>query len=116
MSRAGAFRDQVTFQHLPDDPETDIDDYGNQDRPWETIATVMADIREMPGRERFAAGRAEGTRIATVRVRSEPAVLAVTPADRLIARGATWNITSDLAQIDARGEVLEFTAETGGAV
>ena len=116
MSRAGRFREEVTFQRLPVDAATDFDAYGNPVGAWADLGTVLADVREMPGREVFAAGRPEGTRLATVRVRAEPVTQGVTPADRMVARGVTWNIKSSPVQIDVKAMVLEFTAETGGAV
>lgn len=113
MARAGNFRDQVTFELLPGDA---VDDYGNPADVWVEIATVMADIRERPGRESFASGRPESTRTATLRVRTEPAMQAMTSADRVVARGATWDILSGPIQVDRTGQVLEFILETGAAV
>ncbi|MBN9890116.1 head-tail adaptor protein [Salipiger abyssi] len=126
MSGAGALRERVTFQRkmtvgqtAPSD-QTDpfgnsIDGFGNSTGEFGDLFSVRADIRETPGKERIAAGQLESTRLATIRVWAEARTRSVTPADRLVARGAVWNIRSGPVQIDRAGRMLEFTCETGVA-
>jgi len=113
MARVGFFRDRATFQRLPDDAD---DDYGNAADPWVDLATVFADVREVPGKERLASGRPEDTRMATLRVRSSAIMRGVTGGDRVVLRGVTWDIQSGPAQIGRKRDVLEFRIEAGVAV
>ncbi|APZ51230.1 phage head closure protein [Salipiger abyssi] len=126
MSGAGALRERVTFQRKtsdgpttpggPTDPfNNPIDGLGNSTGEFRDLFSVKADIREAPGKERIAAGQLESTRLATIRVWAETRTRGVTPADRLVARGAVWNIRSGPVQIDRAGRMLEFTCETGVA-
>lgn len=110
--RAGNLRDQVTFQRLV----AGDDGYGNAVTSWnETFLTVSADMLEGLGREAVAAGRLEAGRTATIRVRWSPATAEITAADRVLARGALWNIRS-VVLVGRRRDLLEMLCEEGGAV
>lgn len=115
MARAGAMRDQVTLER-----ETDtgaLDAYGNPaGLAWTALGTRWGDLREQKGREALAAGRLEGTALATLRLRSEALVQSLTSADRVVARGHVWAITSAPIWATPQGDILEVTLERGGAV
>lgn len=110
--RAGQFNDRVTFQRLVGGDDT----YGNTVTSWNTDwLTVWADMLEGLGREAVAAGRLEASRTATIRVHRSTQSLAITPADRVLARGKLWNIRSIVA-VGRKDELLEMLCEEGGAV
>ncbi|MDO6587333.1 phage head closure protein [Salipiger sp. 1_MG-2023] len=126
MIQAGNFRERITFQRktsagqttpsdLTDPWGNPLDGAGNSTGEFGDLFSEWADIREVPGKERVAAGKVESTRLATIRVREHAGTAGVTAADRLIARGAIWNIRSGPVQIDRAARVLEFTCETGVA-
>jgi SPP1 family predicted phage head-tail adaptor len=102
MTRAGTLRDRATFQR----PVPGDDGYGGVITSWADYITVWADIRETVGKERVEAGRIEAASTATVRVHASTQSRALTEADRMVARGWTWNIRSivpvgnDRAMID----------------
>nr|WP_181418690.1 phage head closure protein [Pseudoroseicyclus aestuarii] len=98
--------DRVRFQRQ----RVITDDYGNARGEWEALAHAWADIRETPGREAVLAGRVSSPRTATIRVRSTATMRAVTPADRLTARGRTWNILG-AGQAPGNGDLIEFLCE-----
>lgn len=110
MVRAGDLRDRITIQRLV----AGADDYGNQVDAWADHLTVWADMREMLGRETVSAGRIESARTATIRVRRSIDTLGITAADRVMARGAVWNIRSIVA-IGRTNELLEMLCEAGVA-
>lgn len=114
MVAAGHFRDPAKFQRLSDTEAHD--QYGQPTDVWETLDTVRGDLRETPGREALAAGRMEGTKTGTLRVRYSTMMAQVKPFDRVVIRGETWNIRSLPAQVGRTREVLEFRVETGGPV
>ncbi len=109
--RASDLRDLITFQRQTDEE----DGYGNVKGAFADLLCVRADMRETPGREAVASGVVESTRTATIRVRYSSATACITPADRVIARGAIWNIRSGPVRIGHRAELLEFLCETGVA-
>lgn len=127
--QAGKLRDRVTFQRrgagaVPGESSGDTDEFGNSipgsdefgnvDAPFEDLFTVWADMLEHTGKERLAAGRIEATRTATIRVRRTVRTKTITASDRLLARGAAWNILSAIA-IGRDNAMIEFLCETGGA-
>ena len=107
----GQYRDPITVERQANTPDA----YGNVGGAWETLLTTRADIRETPGKERIQGGALESTRTATIRVRGHSATEAITPADRIIARGETWNIRSGPVLVRHAPEVIEFLCETGVA-
>ena len=108
--KAGDLRDRVTIQRA-----TNSDDgFGNTISGWSDLLTVWANVRETPGKEIVAAGRIEASRTATIRVRASSQSRGVTAADRIIARGQSWNIRSVSAVGDGR-ELIEFLCEAGVA-
>lgn len=106
---AGKLRDRITIERQT---ET-TDEYGNTVGAWSALFSVWADMRETPGKERVEAGRVEASRTATIRIRRSVQSAGITEADRLIARGATWNIRS-ISQVTAKGAMLELLCEGGG--
>ena len=127
--QAGKLRDRVTVQRkvgvaAPGEPTgtTDefgnpipaTDEFGNVDATFDDLFTVWADVRETTGKERLAAGRLEASRTATIRVRSTAMTKTISASDRLLARGAAWNILSAIA-VGRDNAMIEFLCETGGA-
>ena len=108
--RAGNLRERVTFQRAT----TGDDGYGNVITGWADLVTVWADVRETLGRERVEAGRIEAAATATVRVRASAVTRGLTAADRLVARGWTWNIRS-VVPIGNKRAALDILVERGVA-
>ena len=128
--QAGKLRDRVTFQRKKGvaapqgspSGETDAfgnplpptDEFGNVDAAFEDLFTVWADMLEHTGKERLAAGRIEAARTATIRVRRTVQTKTIAGSDRLLARGASWNILS-VIRVGRDNAMIEFLCETGGA-
>ena len=107
-------RERITFERQSDE----TDDYGNvlgEFAPISGLEGIPADVREVPGKEVVASGAVQSTRMATIRVRYSAATAGVTAADRIIARGETWNIRSGPVQVDRAPRILEFLCEAGVA-
>lgn len=116
---AGNYRDLATFERKSADA---LDRFGNPGGgTWSAIAGlsgVRCWLRETPGKEALAAGRLEAPVTATLRVMASASapVRAVTAADRVQARGATWVIKGGPVDPDGRGRQVEFLLERGVAV
>lgn len=108
--RAGRLNERVTFQRAV----VGDDGYGNAITSWTDHLTVWADVRETLGKERVDAGRIEASATATVRIRSSAASRGLTAADRMVARGATWNIRSVVPVGNDRA-MLDLLCERGVA-
>lgn len=107
---AGKLRERVTFQRAT----SGDDGYGNVVTGWADHLTVWADVRETVGKERVDAGRVEASSTATVRVRASSATRGLTEADRIVARGDTWNIRS-VAPVGNDRAMLDILCERGVA-
>lgn len=99
-------RDQVT------------DDYGNTLDAWETLLTVWAGFKAVPGRESLEAGRLESTLTGMLTVRRSTDALGITAADRGVFTvgpyaGMTFNIRSIVPSADM--SLIEMTIEQGVA-
>lgn len=110
---AGRFREPVTFERLV----AGDDGYGNPNSAWADIETapgvvmmLWADMLEGLGKEAIASGRLESPRTATIRFRQSDDVLAIREADRIKARGATWDIRG-IGAVGRKGAVVEMTCE-----
>lgn len=114
MARAGSLKDRARFERLPVGAGVDrYDEYGNPAAAaWAELMTVWADLRETPGKERLAAGRLEAPVSGTLRIRASTGARAITAADRVQIRGATWAIRSAPIEVD-RGRLLEMIIERG---
>jgi SPP1 family predicted phage head-tail adaptor len=108
--KAGNLRDRITVQRAI----SGDDGYGNTIVSWADLITTWADVLDQLGREKLASGRLEASRAATVRVRRSTQSLGITAADRIVARGQTWDIRS-IAEVGRNREMLEFLVETGVA-
>lgn len=103
-------RDQAVFQR-----RGAVDDgYGNVEGDWSDLLTVYADLRERTGKEALDAGAITASRMATLRIRFSPETSGITEADRVVARGTTWNIRS-IAQTSHAPRWLDLLLETGVA-
>lgn len=101
MVMSGRLRDRCAFERQG---ETD-DGYGNTLDVWSPLITVWGDLRERTGREPVEAGALEDVRTADLRVRQSSETAAISSADRVIIRGAQWDILS-IIQPDRRGAML----------
>ena len=108
MARAGLFRDRVTFQRMA----STTDDYGNTTGTWSDHANRYAHLIERLGQEDIEQGALQDVAVATMRVRSDTLTNAITTADRVLARGVYWAITS-IMQVSAKGDLLEMRLEKG---
>ena len=108
MARAGLFRDRVTFQRMAS--TTDV--HGNTTGDWSNHANRYAHIIERLGQEDIEQGALQDVAVATMRVRADAIVNAITTADRVLARGICWAITS-IMQVSAKGDLLEMRLEEG---
>ena len=108
MARAGLFRDRVTFQRMA----STTDDYGNTTGTWSDHANRYAHMIERLGQEDIEQGALQDVAVATMRVRSDTLTNAITTADRVLARGIYWAITS-IMQVSAKGDLLEMRLEKG---
>lgn len=111
MARAGRFRERAAFERLA---EGSVDAYGNTYTGWEALVTRWADLVERTGKESIEGGALSGVGMGHLRVRKDSATAAITTADRVTVRGATWAITN-IIQTDAKGSHLEFQIERGVA-
>jgi SPP1 family predicted phage head-tail adaptor len=113
MLKAGALRDRVTFQK-----RTATDDgYGNPiSGDFTNQFTVWADIQYRAGGEAVQSERLAGTQPVTIVVRSSSQTRLVTTAWRAVnARsGEIYNLQT-AANMDGRGEAIEFMATSGEA-
>jgi SPP1 family predicted phage head-tail adaptor len=107
---AGRLRERVVIQRAT----TGDDGYGNTVTGWVTHLTVWADVRETLGKERVDAGLVEASATATVRVRASAATRGLTAADRMVARGWTWNIRS-IVPVGNDRAMLDLLVERGVA-
>ncbi|WP_338016370.1 phage head closure protein [Rhodovulum sulfidophilum] len=108
--RAERFRDRITIQRQG----AEDDGHGNVVSEFEDLLSLWADMREATGKEKISSGVVEASRMATIRIRFSSAARGITAADRVVARGQTWNIRS-IARIGRVGEILEMLCETGVA-
>ncbi|GMG82587.1 hypothetical protein LNKW23_18000 [Paralimibaculum aggregatum] len=113
MPRAGRFRERARFQRRSDDGR---DAHGQALGVWGDLVTVWAHFRETLGKEGIEAGRLEGNATGTLRIRYSAAATGITSADRVVIRGAVWNIRGQPIQIDNRNRVIEMKLERGVAV
>lgn len=111
MARAGLLREVATFERLS---SAAVDDYGNVYTGWATHGTRQADMRERPGKEAIEGGALADVGMATMRCRLDTFTSAITSADRVVIRGATWAIRN-VMQVDAKGTMIEFLLERGVA-
>lgn len=108
--RAGNLNERVTFQRAT----SGDDGYGNVITGWTNLLTVWADVRETPGKERVDAGRVEASATATVRIRASTDSRGLTAADRMVARGWTWNIRT-IVPVGNDRAALDLLVERGVA-
>jgi head-tail adaptor len=88
------------------------DDYGNTTGTWSDHASRYAHLIERLGQEDIEQGALQDVAVATMRVRADTLTNAITTADRVLARGVYWAITS-IMQVTARGDLLEIKLEKG---
>lgn len=90
------------------------DGYGNVVAGWSWLVTLWGDMREASGKEVVAAGREDAPRSAMVIIRRSAVTAGITEADRIVARGAVWNIRT-IRAVGNEGALLELHCETGVA-
>lgn len=109
MVKAGQLRHKLQFQRKGDVP----DEYGNVKSDWADLFATRGNVREQRGNERIKVGATENVRQATIRLRKNSNSETVTEADRVIARGETWNILG-IAHADDKGAMLDMLCEAVG--
>ncbi len=110
MSRAGQYRDRVTFQAK----SVVSDGGGGEQTTWSDLATVRGHLIVGRGREAVASGRIESQVGSVLRVRHTAVTAAITPANRVLIKSVTYNIRS-VSQPDRRNKVVEMVLERGVA-
>ncbi|MDF3383360.1 MULTISPECIES: head-tail adaptor protein [unclassified Sulfitobacter] len=109
MMGAGRLRHRADFSRRNEDAR---DAMGNPaPATWAPLLTVWANFRETLGREALAAGRMEGSRTGTLRLRNSAAARGITAADRVTLLDATWEVVSPPAHVDEAGAWLELRLE-----
>ena len=96
------------FQRM--DYTTDV--YENTTGDWSNHANSYVHIIERLGQQDIEQGALQDVVVATMRVRADAIVNAITTADRVLARGIYWAITS-IMQVSAKGDLLEMRLEKG---
>lgn len=111
MANAGKLRERITIQRRD---ESAIDAYGNATGVWVDLATRSADIREMPGKEAIESGVLMEVSPATIRIRSDSTTRTIAAADRVQARGVSWDIEAT-TEMDAKRRMIELRVVKGVA-
>lgn len=107
-------RERVRFQRR----RPDVDQFGNVEGEWATLAERSAQIRPMKGSEALEAGKLEGRAPVEIIVRWDRTIgagaTAIVPDDRVIdvRSGTVWNIRG-VENRDQRRKYLTVTAEAG---
>ena len=109
MSGAGKLRERAAFKRLNEEA---TDDYGQPHSAWEPLFTRWCDLRETPGRERVKAGAVHSEVTATLRIRKSTTADTITTADKVVVRGANWDIES-IIQVTAKSKRLEMLIRRG---
>lgn len=91
-----------------------LDQYGQAQAAWTSIGTFWAHVSEMTGREREEAGTLEASGMAIIKLRASTLTKTITEADRVVARGRTWNIRSAI-EVGNNNDTIEILAERGVA-
>lgn len=79
---------------------------------WADFITDRAKRRDASSREKFAAGQVGASLSTYFVVRSSPETRTITPEDRLVHEGRTYNITDVKEANEGRLRFLEITAVT----
>lgn len=106
---AGPMRRRITFQEESQTP----DGGGGYELAWSDIVTVWGSFQPERGRERIEAGRLAETLGGVIKIRSSAASRAITPGNRAVMSGVSYNIRS-ISNPDQRNKFLEMTVERGG--
>ncbi|KQM88652.1 hypothetical protein ASE67_02615 [Sphingomonas sp. Leaf23] len=83
------------------------DDYGGEVETWTQIVQPWAKITYGTGQERRVAAQESATLTATFRIREDSIAATITPLDRILFDGATWDIASS---VPYRREARDLTA------
>lgn len=86
------------------------DSYNEKAASWGLLIKVWAKRTDVRDAERVAAGRADATVMSRFLVRSSLTTRSVTPKDRIIHDGHTWEILGVKQTRDGRDRFLEITA------
>jgi head-tail adaptor len=104
MARAGALDRLVQFQRaaLVDDGFSSVETWANHG------AAVWAEKRDVSDGERARAGIVEAQLMTRFKLRYSAFTAGLTPADRLVCEGVTYNITG-IKEAEGRREWLEIS-------
>jgi len=108
--RSGRLRNLCIFEAQADGD----DGYGNPKSGWTEKCRAWGRILEQTGREALEAGRLEGQSTARLWVRANSDTRLITAADRVVARGKTWQVKTPPSEADKNNE-LEFVLVSGTA-
>ena len=87
--------------------------YGDISGDFVDLFATRGNVRETTGKERIAAGSVENVRTATIRLRKNSKTETLREADRVIARGETWDILG-IANVDDQGAMLDLAVRAIG--
>lgn len=102
--RAGSLDRRITLERFT----STRDDYNEEVRTWTTLASRAASYEPLSDGERFRAGETAATASARFVIRHSTAVADLSPLDRLVFEGVTYEIVR-VKEIGRR-EGIEITA------
>lgn len=106
MLTAGTLDQRITLQS----PSASVDSLGQRVESWANVATVWAAALPLRGREFFAAGAMQSEASVRFRLRYRADV---TPAMRVIWRGAPHAIVAPPIDVDGGRHTLELFCSAG---
>lgn len=107
--RAARLRHSVVVQRK----SGDRDDYGAPTGTWVVLATRRAAIEPLNGKEYFA-NSGEDTKVTTrIRLRYDPALADLTPADRVLDGTVVYNIQSVINPTERNRELILMCERDG---
>lgn len=87
-----------------------VDAYNEPVKTWATLATRSASYEPLSDGERFRAGETAATASARFVIRHSAAVADLSPLDRLVFNGVTYEI-AHVKEAEGRGVGIEITAK-----
>ena len=101
--RAGAMRSFIKIQAASETPNS----FGERVQTWGGVAQVWCELRNVTGRERFAADQIQGQVVAIARMRY---LAGITPKMRVLFQGKTYLIRG-VANVKGLNREMELELE-----